>query len=488
MIIMKKTKNLLSLKIWFILLFPSLCQAQNGLVWSPVLPISTLSFGTASPRIALLSDGNPAAVWGTSNKIWFSKMVNGVFLAPLEVNTGGISPGIYDFGGLDIATSDEHVFVVFERFQQGIYCVRSDDNGASWLAPVTVFTNATGHGSTISSIAVDAVGNPMVSFLYELSNESNANVQLVRSLDAGLTFSVVSDASAPAGGDFVCECCYQDILPSGGDTVFVALRNNRSNIRDIWVTRSTDGGSIFDAVCDADAQDWQVNVCPFSGPRMLRMKGDSLLTVWMTKTTAGLRVFGSTLNMATMEKGWEFPLPQSGTIANYTQNHPDVAGNRDTIAMVWEETGFSGNQGQEIICAFSATGINGLSENRFNVSAASATQKFPQLTYKNGIFHLIYTDPSKGLVYRAGTVVAPNTTMEAVLNEVEIAPNPVFDNLHLKSNSEIGKIEIISMLGISVFQADFVGNEANLALSTLPTGVYFLKTNEKNKVQRFVKN
>jgi Secretion system C-terminal sorting domain len=472
---------------WLILLTPIFCFAQNGLLWSAPLPISSLSFGTASPRLTLLSNGNPAAIWGTSNKIWFSKMENGLFIAPQELNTGGIAPGIYDFGGLDIAASGDHIFVVFEKFQQGIFCIRSIDNGATWQTPVTVFSNATGHGSTISSLAVDALGNPMVSFLYQLSNETNANVQLVRSLDAGQTFSVLSDASAPAGGDFVCECCYQDILPAGGDTVFVAFRNNRSNIRDMWVTRSTDGGTVFSAACDVDAQDWQVNVCPFSGPRMVQIKNDSLLTVWMTKTAAGLRVFGSTLSTNTMDKGWEFAMPQSGTLANFTQNHPDVAGNQDTIAMVWEETGFSGNQGQEIICAFSTTGTLGLSENKMNVSAASATQKFPQLAYKNGVFHLVYTDPSKGLIYRTGTVVAPSETTEAIETTLNLAPNPIIDVLKINGLGAIGHLEIYSTVGKMVFNADFKENETDLSLANLSAGVYFLKVKNKNGVWRFVK-
>jgi Secretion system C-terminal sorting domain len=486
----KSINNLLN--CFLIALLPSLSFAQNGLLWTTPLPISTLAFGTASPRLTLLPDGNPAAVWGSQTKIWFSKMENGVFLAPKEIITGGIVPGLYDFGGLDIASSGTHIFVVFERFQQGIFCVRSEDAGNTWSAPVTVFTNATGRGSTISSVAVDALGNPMVSFLYQLSNETNANVQLVRSLDAGLTFSVITNASTPAGGDFVCECCYQDILPTGGDTVFVAFRNNQTNLRDTWVTRSTDGGTVFDAACDVDAIDWVVNACPFSGPRLMQIKNDSLFSVWMAKTSAGLRVFGSTLQGGSMVKGWEFALPPTTAANLYNQNHPDVAGNQDTIAMVWEESGFSGSLGQEIICAFSTTGTVGLSGNRNNVSMASSSQKFPQLAYKNGVFHLIYSDPIKGVVYRAGTVVAPNAIHDITNANLQIMPNPVEDILHFESNIEQGKVMVFSTLGVLLQKEKFIGKKNRIVVGDLVSGFYFLKmVNKKGQIvdiQSFIKN
>jgi hypothetical protein len=488
---MKKIFLCTLLNLTIIVLLPTLGFGQNGLLWSTPLPISTLAFGSASPRLTLLPDGNPAAVWGTQTKIWFSKKENGLFLAPIEINTGSIVPGIYDFGGLDIAASGTHVFIVFERFQQGIFCVRSEDAGNTWSAPVTVFSNATGRASTISSVSVDNNGNPMVSFLYQLSNETNANVQLVRSLDAGLTFSVVTNASTPAGGDFVCECCYQDILPTGGDTVFVAFRNNQANLRDMWVTRSTNGGTAFDAGCDVDAVDWQVNVCPFSGPRLTQISNDSLLSVWMSKTAAGLRVFGSTLHGGSMEKGWEFALPPTTTSNLFNQNHPDVAGNQDTIAMVWEESGFSGNLGQEIICAFSTTGTAGLLGNRNNVSMASSSQKLPQLAYKNGVFHLIYSDPSKGVVYRAGTVVAPNTIKEIVDANLQILPNPVKDILYFESNIEQGEVIIFSSIGVLISQRKFIGYKSKLSVAELNSGFYFLKMIDNNgqiiDIQSFIK-
>ncbi len=469
-----KTGRLLPLV--FALFFQTFCFSQNGISWSSPIAVATGAAGNFSPRIALLPDSSLGVVWGNASKIWFSRWSGGAFSPAVQIGTGGTTPGIYEFGGLDVAASGQRIFVVFEQFQKGIFCVRSDDGGATWQPPTTVFTVPTRRGATISSISVDALGNPMVSFLYQTSSETNANVQFVRSLDGGLTFPVSTNASTPADGDFVCECCYQDILPTGGDTVFVAFRNNRSNIRDMWVTRSTDGGANFDAACDADAQDWTVNVCPFSGPRLARLAGDSLLSVWMSKTTAGLRVFGSTLHTESMEKGQEFSFSGSSTGTSFNQNHPDVAARLDTVAVVWEESGFVGT-GQDIICAFSTTGAAGLKTgNLSNVSAAAGSQKFPQIAYRDGIFHLIYTDPTAGLIYRRGTVVAPSGTGETIKidSSVQIFPNPTTDFLTIKSSQTMARVDVFSVVGRLMQSHDFA-DKSNLSLANLPAGVYFLK-------------
>jgi hypothetical protein len=224
----------------------------------------------------------------------------------------------------------------------------------------------------------------------------------------------------------------------------------------------------------------------------MQITGDSLLSVWMSKTAAGLRVFGSTLHGGSMAKGWEFGIPPTTPVSLYNQNHPDVAGNQDTIAMVWEESGFSGSLGQEIICAFSTTGTAGLSGNRNNVSMASSSQKFPQLAYKNGVFHLIYADPIKGVVYRAGTVVAPNAINEITNANLHIMPNPVEDILHFESNIEQGEVMVFSTLGVLLQKEKFIGKKNRIVVGDLVSGFYFLKMVDKKgqiiDIQSFIKN
>ena len=48
--------------------------------------------------------------------------------------------------------------------------------------------------------------------------------------------------------------------------MYIAFRNNDNNLRDIWLTRSTDGGDSFSSAFDVDETDWIVSACPSNGP------------------------------------------------------------------------------------------------------------------------------------------------------------------------------------------------------------------------------
>lgn len=475
------------------LYLPQVVFSQNGLSWSPPVPVAAASFEDSSPRMALLADGTPVVVWGKPaavSQIWCARWTGTGFSSPVQVNTGSFSPGIYGFGGLDLATAGQHVYVVFEVFDQGIFLARSEDGGVTWQSPVMVFATPVGMGNTISAISTDAAGNPIVTFLLQTSSETNAHVHLARSNDGGLTFPISTNASAPAGGNGqACECCYQDILATGADTVFVAFRANRNNLRDMWVTRSTDNAGTFDTACDVDAQDWIISACPFSGPRLTRLAGDSLLAVWMSKGSGSTRVYASTLHSGTMLKGVEFGFPGSSGATNFNQNHPDVAGRQDTVAMIWEENGFFGT-GQDLVCAFSTTGVSGLAANLGTMSYAGA-QQFPQLAYANGIFHLLYVNSTQGLAYRQGTVVAPSSANEAIFGKkpVQVLPNPVGDFLNLQYDVPIGSVEIFSVAGNAVLTVPV--QQGKVHVSGLSPGIYLMKIFSDRQilldVQKFVK-
>ena len=58
------------------------------------------------------------------------------------------------------------------------------------------------------------------------------------------------------------------------------FRNNDNNLRDIWVSRSSNSGLDFTEATDVDDTDWVINACPISGPQMAQLAGDSLITAW----------------------------------------------------------------------------------------------------------------------------------------------------------------------------------------------------------------
>ncbi len=452
---------------------------QNGIFWSDPIPVAEPTFGNSSPRIALLDNGSPVVLWGKSGKIYFSKMVDNEFTEPLQINTNGVTPGIYNFGGLDLATFGDNVYVVFEKFTSGIYVVRSEDGGETFELPVHAFAVPSGEGTTLPAITIDNAGNPIANVIRANNNETHARHITVRSNDGGLTFEPPVVASEPANGDFVCECCPAD-LHTTDENVWLVFRNNDNNKRDMWVSKSEDNATTFTSAVDVDATDWQVNFCPASAPQISSLSGDSLITVWMSGASGPDRVYFSTMHGGTMEKGWEYSFPQ---LNGGDQRRPDVAGQNDTLGVVWEETGF-GTNATDLMFAFSKTGSTGLPTNFENITNASGNQRFPSVVYANGAFHLIYVNGSSSVMYRRGVVSEVDGVREVVERRLllRLTTNPVSGNIISLINDDMPlkdvELRLSNLAGQIVhFEAidNFLsGEKISVNRKNLPAGNYIL--------------
>ena len=66
---------------------PMVAQTTD-IIWSAPTPVAASSFGSSSPRIGKLANGEIVAVWGksgTSPKIYLSRMVGDNFEAPVQL-------------------------------------------------------------------------------------------------------------------------------------------------------------------------------------------------------------------------------------------------------------------------------------------------------------------------------------------------------------------------------------------------------------------
>lgn len=403
------------------LLFPIFLNAQVTVQWSNEKTVS--QFSDNSPKLALLGDGSPVAVWGSGSNIFFSKLVADDFTPQEILPNAGNSPDIYSFGGVDLAVQGDKIFVVFENFNDGVFLIRSEDGGETFIPAVNVYNPVPGKWATLPSVEVDPTGNPLVSVILENTNETEGEYILVRSLDGGQTFEAPVVASEPADGDYVCECCPSDIL-ANGDDVWLIFRNNDFNLRDMWVSKSTDGGATFTEATDVDNTNWMINACPISGPKFTPMLGDSLLTVWSSGAIGPNAVYFSTINGTTMEKGYERRLPITNVGSG--QANPAVAGQNDTIGIAWEEGGFGTNVG-DIQFLFSTTGADGILGTPVNITEGLGYQEYPSLAYKNGVFHILYTSGNGGLRYKSGVIGEWTNTDVLLENDFQLSllSNPI---------------------------------------------------------------
>lgn len=444
--------------------------AQSTVLWSDSIQIAATPLPVTAPRIFLLPDGTPLAIWGTSSansQIWCARFENGAFSPAVAVVESPHKPALFGFGGYDVAVSDSQVYVVFEQLQQGIWFTKSNDGGLTFETPIQVQPPISGGYVTIASITADGTGNPVVSYIRE---KNGADYEIRRSADAGESFGEPVIANTPSPGGNVCECCMSDLLASG-DSIWIIYRNNNQNLRDIWVSRSSDLGQNFDIATDADATDWFINSCPISGPRMTRA-GDSLFTVWMSQADGPARVYASTLHAGTMQLGQELEFP-----AVFAQTFPDIASQGDTVGVVLLENA------KEPVFYHSTRGMFALNASAQRLAVAGHTLQFPSLAYKNGIFHLVYADAtSDQVLYRRG-VLSVNTRLEtAPGGGLSVFPNPATDGtFSIRSTAEeITGFVLYDGWGNVVFEQEIQGLEVSCRLSFHPVGVYFLKiTTEK---------
>jgi hypothetical protein len=454
-------------------------SSQNTVQWGDSIVVATTSLPITSPHLALLKDGTPLVMWGTSanpSRIWCARFENGAFSNPVDVLQGLYSPSLFGFGGYDVAVSDSQVFIVFEQIQEGIFLTRSDDGGLTFALPTLVQGSIPGGYATLASVEVDGTGNPLVSYIRE---KNGATYEIRRSIDGGFTFQDPVTANTPVPGGAVCECCTSDLLASG-DSVWLLFRNNNLDLRDIWVSRSTDLATTFDTAADVDATDWNLNFCPIAGPRMGR-SGDSLLTVWMSRASGVNRVYISTLHAGTMQTGQQIEFP--ATVPQTAQSLPDVAALGDTVGVVFLE------KSKEIVFHFSTNGVAGMVNQSTRFAVPNHTLQYPSLAYRNGVFHLAYTDESTDKVmYRQGTLTQNSATSEPWNTQISVFPNPVTgDAFWVKSETfELEEVSIFTIFGEKAWEQKTTGNELRLTTGLLKSGLYILKikTNAGEFVQK----
>jgi hypothetical protein len=173
-----------------------------------------------------------------------------------------------------------------KQLQPDIWYVRSTNNGMTWTAPVSISgdDDSSIYAQDFPSIACDSNDNLYVTFLdsRETQRKQNANVHLyfTKSMNGGTSWSAsrrVENFTA-AGG--TCECCTESIASSSDGKLYVVFRSNISDLRDIWLLRSTDQGANWATPLQVQNGDWHISECPVSGPNIALDDDETAHVVW----------------------------------------------------------------------------------------------------------------------------------------------------------------------------------------------------------------
>jgi len=101
-----------------------------------------------------------------------------------------------------------------------------------------------------------------------------------RSSDGGATWE--PDALVYHSPDkSVCECCHPSTAYGPDGTLYVMWRNLLKGNRDMYLSKSADGGKTFDPATKLGQGSWPLNACPMDGGAVSVGPNGVVTTVWM---------------------------------------------------------------------------------------------------------------------------------------------------------------------------------------------------------------
>lgn len=453
---------------------PAAIPATTGYLW---------------PRICIAGN-NPLITWGESFpfNLYYSRFVSGNFTTPVQLNPNGFGPYVQSWTGPEIDARGDTVYVVFtdeNTFTAHLYVLHSYDAGVTFSDTVRADFLTTDI-PRFPGVTVQPGGIPFINFLRFDQNLSGQSFVFTKSFDGGQTFIPDVNATIALSAE-PCDCCPGYIVAED-NKVAVVFRNSVGNQRDFNVGISLDSGNTFQTGCAVDTNNWIVGVCPSSGPASM-INGDTLTSVFMNAVTGHNRIYLSTVNLLTQQFGMHRLLfPITGTT---NQNQPRMAGNGDTVAVVWDQS-YSG--GRMILFSQSVSGPAGLG---VQVDTIGGTmQGFysnPDIVFHNGTFHITYSDLANSQVMYL-TASYNNIQSVEYLSEVENGLNAFISEngyqIQLNSDRDVQnevQIRLIDMQG-KVFYSNRLNSLGTTQTLTLPKkltqGVYVLLIEMNGKQQK----
>jgi hypothetical protein len=139
----------------------------------------------------------------------------------------------------------------------------------------------------------------------------------------------------------VCFCCKTAVATAPGGVVYVAWRHiYPTNLRDIAVAHSSDGGKTFSAPVRVSEDGWEIAGCPDDGPALAVDTAGVLHVVWPTEV-AGARAVKGIFYSYSADGGRTFAPRQRIDEEGSGAAHPQIAAGSGRVAIVWDEAGTS---------------------------------------------------------------------------------------------------------------------------------------------------
>lgn len=461
-------KQLLTSALLFAITLPS--ASGQSLAWSPVIDLGEASSSALRPRIEV-SVGGAIVLWSAPPEdILFCRITNGTAQPPTLVQPEGTLPWTTTWAGGDLAAHGDTVVVVYSTGSLGVgslYASRSTDGGLTW-PDTTRVGPVSGQEARFPTVAYVPGQGPIVQYMEFESNWSVPRYVMSASHDGGSSFDTPVPVSVPFAPGEVCDCCTGQVVTDGNNVVAL-FRNNNANRRTIWGVSSSNGGNSFSVGQEVDETAWNVNGCPSSGPDAY-IFGDSVRTVWMSGASDGVKIYGSSSALGSMNTSATRRIHATAP-ANVQQNFPRIAGHGDTLGVVWEQS-YLGQR--DILFSWSVNGWNGLSVPDTVNSTIAGAQRTPDVAFSHGTFHLVWEETSNGnLGYRTAAINAyTGIVTESAIRTISCWPNPSTGPVFVDLPNGTATITVVDASGRLVLD---IAPRSRIDLTTLEDGTYTLR-------------
>lgn len=457
----------------------------SQIIWGNEVEIGNASNnGIVRPRLAL-TDDNRAMVIMTriqNGQIYFTQEeIAGNFSTPIPLLPSSMQSYIANWTGPDMDAHGDTIVVVFKAlpFEQGhIYSIRSIDGGLSFSDTIRVDNHLT-YRAWMPSMAMDANGNPLITYMVHDANSSNPRYVYSRSTDGGQTYTNEQEIAAIVSGE-ACDCCPAEMVSSGNKQVLL-FRNNESNIRDIYGVYSNDNGATFGSGDNIDETNWLINACPASGPHGTFIDSN-LYSVYMSSASGTNTVY---VSKSIANSTLAFQLRQELSTSTHAQNYPRISSENDLMVAAWSE---SVSNNDEIYTAISLNenlGQFSLSNQQANNNSAGI-QTNPDIRVKNGVIHLVYQDlGSQKVIYKKGQIGIIGLDESTSIADI-IYPNPISvgQEIILPEDQIKSIFSLVDMSGKEVHV--FNNSEGKLCIPAIEKGVYLLHSEKSVKTYRLI--
>lgn len=421
------------------------------------------------PRILTLDDHRGIIVWNDENDLSINYLTweDDQFAPVKKVNMKGQKAFTASWASTEIAGRNNVVYIIFksEPAETGaMFLLRSDNYGKDF-SDLTLIPEQSGHLSRFPGVALDDAKEALISYMQFKDDWTEPGYVFLKTKSAGKEFDSISIVTRYSEGE-ACDCCPVSI-ESDLNRVAVLYRNNRNNFRNMAASISLNGGIDFSQFIELDTADWYLLSCPATGGDQY-FEGDLLHTVWISGRLNGSHVYYSRLDMKDNKINTFFGI--SNKISRGLQQYfPRISGNKDTLGIVWNETGnnmdiyFTWMYGNKL----SMLETEVLRVNEIN----SGVQATADIAFSGGNFHICWTDQSDNTIkYRRAKI-------SNVLNSSKENNRKVYHynfdmrNLNLNFFSSCEKIQIYDIMGNKIFGS---GSSDNFSIPKPVSGIYFV--------------